>query len=50
MADNQSGPNRWSLLIVVAALATTVVITYLVLDEYSTASDAVSVLGCRSWG
>lgn len=45
MAGNSSGPNAWSLLIVVAALAATGVITYVVIDEYATASEAVSVLG-----
>ena len=45
MADTTSGPNIWSLLIVMAALGATVAITFLVLDEYATASDVVSVLG-----
>jgi hypothetical protein len=45
MADNSSGLNIWSLLIVLAALIATAVITFLVIDEYTTASDAVSVLG-----
>ncbi len=45
MADNSSGANVWSLLIVVVALGATGVITLLVVDEYATASEAVSVLG-----
>ena len=45
MADNSSGTNVWALLIVVAALAATAAITFLVMEEYTTAADAVSVLG-----
>jgi spore maturation protein SpmB len=45
MAGNSSGPNVWSLLIIVAALAATGAITYFVIDEYATASEATSVLG-----
>lgn len=45
MTEKSSGPNIWSLLIVVAALVATVATTYLVMEEYTTASDTVSVLG-----